>query len=340
MTIGFIFDFMSLKSRFWQLVILLSILIAESVTFSRIVDHGIGSSNIKNRDILITDSKIHFHSDHHQKAIDGPVMDHSGSLYVGNLLQQGNIARKGPHDEKFIPWLTLPQEGRISSIRLGKNNLLLVADYKNHRIYKINLDRPNFESFFESKMLNQPNDLAISQDGSVYFTDPSWDRKKIGTIYKLNPEGVLSSIASDVRAANGIDLNPDENKLYFSESITGVIYELQLNGKAELKRIYKFKEDTVDGIQTDIYGNIFVARITEGKVDVISPMGKLIQSFSLSLIQDKLKSLKIKSKTLKDLTNISFGGEGGHSLFITIRQHALVLELVTNTTGRQWKITF
>lgn len=295
---------------------------------------GVGaSSKIK---ISSEPLKLIHYTDSDRKTLDAPAMDRVGSLYVANIFKNGVIYRKEAKDLGFKEWLSMPAGGQSASLRFGRNNLLYVADYKNHRIYTINPSNPHFNLYYENKNLHQPNDMAIAKDGSLYFTDPTWNKKLKGSIYHLSNKGDLKLLITDVKAANGLDLSPDEEKLYFTESITGKVFELDLKSLAKPKVIHEFQPDSVDGLRVDIYGNLFVARITQGKIDVFSPEHELIHSISLKKIKLPKNGKEISVDGL-DPTNISFGGESGNVLYATVRQKSMVVEIKTNTVGREWQ---
>lgn len=288
--------------------------------------------------------KLAYYTESDRKTLDAPAMDKAGNLYVANLVKNGVIYRKGPQDSGFKEWITMPSGGQSASLRFGKNNLLHIADYKNHRIYTINPENPHFNLYYENKKLHQPNDMAIAKDGSIYFTDPTWNKKLKGSIYHLaiksdliSTKGNLKLLITNVKAANGLDLSPDEKKLYFTESITGKVFELDLITLSKPKMIHEFQPDSVDGLRVDIYGNLFITRITKGQIDVLSSEGELIHSISLKKIKLEWKGKEVSLDGL-DPTNISFGGESGNLLYVTIRQKSMVVEIKTNTAGREWQV--
>ena len=271
---------------------------------------------------------------------DGPAIDSFGNYYVANLNNPGTIFRRTSNDSNFTLWLTLPGKSYISSIRVGANNTMFITDFFNHCIYSVNLSETNAEPqlYFQGKdFFAQPNDLAVAKDSTLFISDPVWSKSKnnfTGAIYKLTANRELIQIASNLNAANGIDLNEDETKLYYSESKSGNLMMIDLTTFSKIsgdkpknlnaQLFYKFEPDTVDGIQTDTNGNIYVTRITKGKIDIISSEGKLIGTIALSEM---------------DPTNITIGGTEGNQLLVSIRQNStLELFQLSGVIGRQWKI--
>lgn len=258
------------------------------------------------------------------KSIEGPAVDKEGNLYVVNFLKNGTIGIVRPQKEPEL-WLELPEGAVGNSIRFDKNGKMFVADYKGHRIFQIDRTSKKISVFLENAEMNQPNDFAISSSGFMFMSDPSWNARKKGNIWVANPQGEVQRAATDVVAANGIDISPDETQLYFGDSKSGYVFSYDLeNGKlANKKVIYKFKPDTIDGLRTDLAGNIYVARITRGSIDYITPRGQLLRSIP----------------TLgKEPTNIAFGGPDGKTVYITMRDGGYIESFRVEYPGREWTL--
>ena len=65
---------------------------------------------------------------------------------------------------------------------------------------------------------------------------------------------------------NGIDLSPDGKTFYVGESDTREIWSYRIDGRRLLapRLIKRFDDFDIDGLRTDIEGNILVARILKG----------------------------------------------------------------------------
>ncbi|MDG0817104.1 SMP-30/gluconolactonase/LRE family protein [Bdellovibrio svalbardensis] len=258
------------------------------------------------------------------KGIEGPAVDVNGNLYVVNFNKPGTIGILQPKQQPAL-WITLPEGSISSSIRFNATHEMLVADYRKHQILKIDLSSKKTSVFAKNSEMNQPNDFAIAKNGDLYLSDPSWSSKKPGRIWTLDQNKKFHSLATDLKAVNGIDLSPDETKLYFTESISGglYVYDLKDQQLTNKKLLYQFKKDTVDGIRVDMAGTIYVARITEGRIDRISPAGKL------------LNSIQTKGK---EPNNMAFGGPDGKTLYVTIRDLGNIESFTVPEAGREWKL--
>ena len=83
---------------------------------------------------------------------------------------------------------------------------------------------------FDGKRLNSPNDVVVSSDGAVWFTDPTYgiisnfegyrsDPEQSGrNVFRMSPGGELSAVVTDFSQPNGLCFSPDEKTLYIAES--------------------------------------------------------------------------------------------------------------------------
>lgn len=262
------------------------------------------------------------------KSVEGPAVDRQGHLYFVHNLERGTVGTiiKWSPGKEPQTWLELPQGVVGNSIRFNKEGHLLLADYKGHRIFKVDVETKALQVVIEHREMNQPNDFAIARDGSLFMSDPTWSKKKKGNIWVSDAQGHVQLFDTNLGAPNGIDLSPDESLLYYGESISGTIYRYNVRGGSGSGKsvFYKFKPDTIDGLRTDSAGNVYVARITQGSIDCISPEGKLLHSIPL---------------LGKEPTNLAFGGNDGRTLFVTVRDGGYIESFRTEFPGRGWQLS-
>jgi gluconolactonase len=88
---------------------------------------------------------------------------------------------------------------------------------------------------YDGKRLNSPNDVVVSSDGAVWFSDPTYGidsdyegfaaGSEIGAshVYRVDPQtGGCAIAADDFVRPNGLAFAPDERRLYVSD--TGVTH--------------------------------------------------------------------------------------------------------------------
>jgi sugar lactone lactonase YvrE len=260
--------------------------------------------------------------------IEGPAVDRSGTLYVVNHQRQGTIGKVSPGASNSEMFAELPAGSVGNSIRFGPDRRMYVADYKNHNVFVFERGQNEPRVYFHSDQFNQPNDLTIASDGTIYASDPHWKRRD-GQIWRItrglddNGVGEVMSSARNMTTTNGIDLSPDGKTLYVGESETREIWAYRLD-KTKLvaqRLIKKFSDFSIDGLRTDIDGRIFVARILKGSVAVLSPDGKLEREIPLRA---------------KEPTNLAFGGPDGKTVFVTQRQGGFIEFFRVNRPGREY----
>jgi sugar lactone lactonase YvrE len=236
--------------------------------------------------------------------IEGPASDAAGTLYVVNFKKAGTIGKLplgATQSELFIELPKAnPKDSIGNGIRFDRAGRMYVADFNNHNVFVFDPVKKKLSVYFSSKdKFHQPNDLAIAADGTLYASDPDFPNDT-GQIWRIKPGpatpegdptgvGELMSIKrppalSKVGETNGIDLSPDGQTLYVSESNTRQVWAYRLDGLnlTATQPIKKF-----DG---------------NGTVAVITPGGNLVREI---LLRGKQPS------------NLTFGGADGRTVFVT-----------------------
>lgn len=260
--------------------------------------------------------------------IEGPAVDAAGHLYVVNFQKAGTIGRLIFGEAASSAFATLPDGSVGVSIRFDRDGRMFVADYKKHNIYVAEPGSTEFKVYFHSDELNQPNDMTIAADGTIYASDPHW-KNRTGAIWRISrgPDGtgVGIKMASErpMSTTNGIDLSPDGKTLYVGESETREIWSYRIDGDklSAPKRVMKFSDFSIDGLRTDIDGRLYVARILKGTVAVLSPAGKVQRELPL---------------TAKEPTNLAFGGTDGRTVYVTQRKGGYIEAFQTDRPGREF----
>jgi gluconolactonase len=160
---------------------------------------------------------------------------------------------------------------------------------------------------YEGKLLNSPNDVIVSKDGDIYFTDPTFGlgnkKSEIGFqgVYRLR-KGKLTNLTEEFVQPNGLALSPDEKLLYVDDSLRKAIYVFDLTSTTPKPNLFAKIEmpapNYPDGMRVDRKGNIYCT--AGGGVHIFDPKGK-----ALGMI-----------RTPDSPTNCAWA-EDGKSLFIT-----------------------
>jgi gluconolactonase len=162
---------------------------------------------------------------------------------------------------------------------------------------------------FNGKRLNAPNDIVVSKNGNVYFTDPAFgpqaDTRELGFygVYRITPKGELELIAKPAGRPNGITLSANGKTLFVANSDEKNIraYDVEKNGSVSNERVFISGIGGVpDGLRADEKGNLYVAA---GQLVIYSPDGKLLHAFPMA----------------ETPSNCAFGDPDFQTLYITAR---------------------
>ena len=104
--------------------------------------------------------------------IEGPALDASGNLYVVNFQQSGTIGKFAAGASQSQLFTSLPAGSIGNGIRFDRQGRMYVADFRKHKVWVIEPGKTTPRVYFHSDRFNQPNDLAIAADGTLYASDP------------------------------------------------------------------------------------------------------------------------------------------------------------------------
>lgn len=187
---------------------------------------------------------------------------------------------------------------------------------------------------FDGRPYNAPNDLAIANNGRIFFTDPKYVgpeplEQPVMAVYCIDMGNKVTRVITDAGKPNGICLSPDDKTLYVGvndngssgvdalldakhqppplrKGLMGILaYDLKEGGAAVFRSILvNYGSDPgPDGIVCDGKGNIWAAARNPARAGIIvySPEGK------------ELDYLKVESPP----TNLCFGQGDDKHLYLT-----------------------
>jgi sugar lactone lactonase YvrE len=255
--------------------------------------------------------------------IEGPACDAAGNVYAVNYAKQGTIGRVTPGGAGEV-WVTLPGKSVGNGIVFDKKGMMYVADYVGHNVLRIDPATKAVSVFAHEDRFNQPNDLAIALDGTLYASDPNWG-KSTGQVWKIDNKGKVTLAAGDMGTTNGIEVGPDGKTLYVNESVQRNIWAFTIGADGALsnKRLLKkFEDFGFDGMRCDVDGNLFITRHGKGTVVVLSPAGKV------------LHEVKVLGKFP---SNLCFGGQDGKTVYVTEVEHRRLVQFRVDRPGLAWQ---
>jgi gluconolactonase len=263
-------------------------------------------------------------------ALEGPTVDREGNVYFTEMVSQrimklskeGVLSTYREHSNAANGQLIDP-EGRLIVCEGAESRRTGVLEKGKPRITRTNLRTGQMEILadgYQGKPLIGPNDVTIDGKGRLYFTDGPGV-----AVYRIDAPGKVTRVlaAPDIQRPNGIQISPDDRKLYLVEANQTQggarlirSYDLQPDGTVRNMRVlYDFRAGrSADGMSIDTQGNLYasaglhVRRGTAETLDtktgvyVISPEGKL------------LKFIPIAEDFI---TNNAFGGPDMKTLYVT-----------------------
>jgi gluconolactonase len=188
---------------------------------------------------------------------------------------------------------------------------------------------------YRGKRLNSPNDVVVSRDGAIWFTDPHYgiasdyegfkaEAELPCHVYRVDPDGTIEAVITDMACPNGLAFCPDESRLYVAD--TGRVghddprhirvFEMGTGRPAKGALFHRIDPGCADGIRLDDAGNLW-SSAGDG-VHCIAPDGHLMGKILVPEI----------------VSNLCFGGRAKHRLFITATTG--LYSVVLNRRGAQW----
>lgn len=160
---------------------------------------------------------------------------------------------------------------------------------------------------YKGNKFNSPNDLTLTDEGVIYFTDPAFQRSAAPggqsetRVYRVGGDGVTVVDAS-IKNPNGISLSPAQDRLYVAgggEHGTLRVYPIVDGFPGEGRDIADLS--VPDGMAIDCLGNIYATEHSLQQVRVFTPEGEQIATISVDA----------------NITNAAFGGPERKTLYLT-----------------------
>ncbi|NQY40850.1 MAG: SMP-30/gluconolactonase/LRE family protein [Henriciella sp.] len=217
---------------------------------------------------------------------------------------------------------------------------LLICNHGHRAVERMDLETGEVTSLansFDGQKLNSPNDLVQARNGVIYFTDPPYGLEGLNDsplkqqdangVYRLDPDGSVTRLVSDMTFPNGIALSPDQSVLYVSQSDPDApllrAFELSQSGDVISNKVlfdassymHAYSPGLPDGMAVCDQGGVFVTG--PGGVFVLDPNGRVLG----------------RVRTGGATANCAFG-EDGRTLFITAGDR--LLRVRTKVQGVQW----
>jgi gluconolactonase len=183
---------------------------------------------------------------------------------------------------------------------------------------------------YQGKQLNSPNDAVVHPNGTIFFTDPPYGTAPVGgyegnpgelyhpnSVYRIDTNGTLTRVSTDLEAPNGLCFSHDYKKLYVVDTggTQGDIKVFDLDANLNASNLRRFAKIVVNGknvgpdaVRADTDGNIWASGGWVGYgydgVHCYSPEG------------ERIGHIRLPETT----SNLVFGGPKRNRLMITASQ--------------------
>ncbi|MCC6282831.1 MAG: SMP-30/gluconolactonase/LRE family protein [Saprospiraceae bacterium] len=202
----------------------------------------------------------------------------------------------------------VPRGGETGSngLALSLENTLLLCQHGDRRVAAmdapLSAPRPAFITLagqFEGKKFNSPNDVAVRNNGDLYFTDPPYglmgldkDSTKetpVNGVYRIS-KGTVTLLVDSLSKPNGIAFLPDGKTFIVanSDGAKPIWYAFDVNEQDSVYNARIFYDATEafkkegggpDGLKVDKKGNVFATG--PGGIWIFNASGKVLGKIKL-----------------------------------------------------------
>ncbi|MDF2668661.1 MAG: SMP-30/gluconolaconase/LRE protein [Paenibacillus sp.] len=256
--------------------------------------------------------------------IEGPACDREGNVYAVNYERQSTIGRVSPDGESSL-FVQLPAGSTGNGIRFNRAGNMFIADYTGHNILKVDMDTKDITVFAHEPAMNQPNDIAIADDDTLFASDPDWN-EATGQMWRIDTDGRSTLLEGGMGTTNGIEVSPDNRTLYVNETIQLKVWAYDLSPEKTISNkrlLIAFDDYGMDGMRCDADGNLYITRYGKGTIAKVSPSGELLSEIELQG---------------KSCSNITFGGPDGCTAYVTLQDNGNIETFRVDRPGREWSM--
>lgn len=242
------------------------------------------------------------------KFTEGPTVDSEGNVYFTD--QPNDRIVKWSIDGKLTDFLK--PAGRSNGMYFAPDGKLLACADEANEMWEIGSTGQHkvLLKEFEGIKLNGPNDLWVDRNGTIYFTDPYyqrpwWEHKKQPqrkqSLYKADRDGSnLVCVDDALVQPNGIIGDSERKLLYVADIGDRKTYRYKISADGQLLDRQIFCRQGSDGMTIDSEGNVYLTG--SAGVYVYNADGDLIETIAVP-----------KPWT----ANVCLGGADRKTLFIT-----------------------
>lgn len=203
------------------------------------------------------------------------VADADGNIWTG--VEDGRLIRIGPDGDSAQ--VVADTGGRPLGLAVARDGRLLVCD--SHRgLLRYDPNTATMETL-AAEVAGRPltfcSNVVESSYGTIFFTESTSrfhyeyykgsviEGRPTGSLFRRDPDGTVSVLASDLHFANGVTLTTDESAVVFAETTACRVSKYWLTGEAagSITPLVTDLPGYPDNISTGLDGQIWVAMVSE-----------------------------------------------------------------------------
>jgi len=257
----------------------------------------------------------------------------------------GHISRIGPERGQRQH---LAQTGRPNGLAIDGQGAVWIAEPRNASVLRLDPASRRVVTVATAAEDDEeflwPNDLCFGPDGILYMTDSGvrieeFESHPPDARHELDLDGRVIAVDPKTRTArildrglqfpNGIAIGPDDEFLYVSETLTGIVHRYpigDISSETRLTFASVMLDDMStyanvagpDGMAFDAEGNLLVAVLTQGTLTALNRNGDVQDHYSLP---DSFP------------TNVAFGGADLDTLVVTGAATGVLLTIEWPVSG-------
>ncbi|VTS07900.1 SMP-30/gluconolactonase/LRE family protein [Tuwongella immobilis] len=238
---------------------------------------------------------------------EGPTYDPAGKKLYFTAFGKGDDIQLLRLDAPGKVTVFAEKTKGVNGTCLDQSGKLLAAQAYGQKVLRYTLtgDRASEpEVVLSEPTLNQPNDVCIAPNGTIYLTDPDFKARKTSAVYRVQA-GKAVKVIDDMPLPNGLKVSPDGKRLYVGDSHLKLwkVYPIHEDGSVGKGDVFFDPRNAdrrdPDGFTIDEQGNLYLSG--RGGCWVVSPEGKALGLIAIP----------------EFCSNATFGGPDGKTLYLT-----------------------
>ena len=225
--------------------------------------------------------------------------DRHGRLYVSAADRLYVFVPADPQGRSYTRHHLIDLKAIFAGMALGPDGCLYVACYQRMktRILRVEITREGYpHNVYFDGGIRAPNGLRFDDRGNLYAADFGFYAPGSGKLLRIEPDpedptvaGRTTTVLDGLWGPNGIVVDRDRGRLYFSETFSGKVRYLRRNDDGDFAGEPALLLDVampgprfaiVDDLTLDAAGNLYVCHYNGNRILVVSPAGEVLRTLT------------------------------------------------------------